>query len=158
VKRMLLVALVACRAPHTGMPPLGDVSAIDVEQKQGRAPARCGLVDYRVHIDLAAGTWSSGLCTVDWQAPDALQAPLVAKQGTLTPAQRDDIKSGYRKLAVSKKQDGCGYDGGDLTLTVTRKDGSSAKFLDENWGCRKPPPVIVDGLPVFARSLMQLAL
>ena len=158
MKRAALLVLVACQAHRSVIPPLGEVSAIDVEQKQGREPARCGLVSYRVHVDLAAGTWSGGVCTVVWQAPDALHAPLAAKQGTLTPAQREAIAVGYRKLAVSPEQNSCGDDGGDLTLTLTRKDGSTATFLDENWGCRKPPPVILDGLPAFARSLMQLAL
>lgn len=144
--------------PATGIPAFTDLTALDLHQQQGGpSEIRCNGTVYEMHIDLAASTWTSGLCPYDPKQPPAAATTLTAKHGTITAAQKDAIAAAYAKLAIRAAAT-CGNDGGDLTLTVHRTDGSTAAYVDENWGCRKPPPVIADHLKDLAQALGPIAL
>jgi hypothetical protein len=142
----------------TGLPAFADITAFELHQKQGGpAEIRCQSTVFEIEVDLASGAWTSGLCPYDPKRQPHGDTPLTPKQGTLAPAQRDAIAAAYGKLAI-RTAEGCGADGGDLTLTVHTKDGKTTAFVDENWGCRKPPPVIAEGLQDFSRALGPIAL
>jgi hypothetical protein len=140
------------------LPSLTDLTAIDLEQQQGGpSSVICDRIQYSMHFDLAAGTWSSGLCKTDAMGNAGPHDPLAPKHGTLTQAQRDALAAAFGKLAVSRGGS-CGNDGGSLTLTLHAKAGTTTTFVDENWGCKKPPPAIATGLKDFANAVAPIAL
>ncbi len=144
--------------PATGLPAFTDLTAIDLHQQQGGpSMIRCHGTVYEMHIDLAANTWTSGLCPYDPKHEPTDTTPLATKKGTITSAQHDAIAAAYGKLAIRTTAT-CGNDGGNLTLTVHRTDGTTAAYVDENWGCNKPPPVIADNLEDLATALGPIAL
>jgi hypothetical protein len=144
--------------PSTGLPGFADVTAIDLHQQQGGpSQIRCNGTVYEMHIDLGANTWTSGLCPYEKSTGPTANTPLEAKHGTLTAAQRDAIAAAYARLAIRTTAT-CGNDGGDLTLTVYRSNGVPAVYVDENWGCNKPPPIIADNLKDLATALGPIAL
>ena len=132
-----------------GLPAFADLSSIELHQQQGGPSVmHCNGTVYELAVDLAKNTWTSGLCMDD---------KLTAKHGAVTAAQHDAIAAAYGKLAI-RTAETCGNDGGTLTLTAHETDGTTATYVDENWGCRKPPPVIADGLKDLANALGPIAL
>jgi hypothetical protein len=127
------------------LPPIDQVAAIALQQKQGGpAQLRCDGIVYEATIDLKANTWTGAWCVMPpgKQPSNGKRTPT---SGKLAADLRTRIVDAYGKL-TAKIAPGCGNDGGTLTLTITKTDKSTIQLVDENWGCKKPPPVIAVGL------------
>jgi hypothetical protein len=146
----LLVMAAGAAQAAPAIPAFGNLAKLNLEQKQGHAALRCNGIAYEMHFDLKAGTWDSGLCIAE-PKENATTKPLTRKHGKLTDADRKKLEAAYQGLTA--KSHTCGHDGGDLTLTVVEKSGAKSSFIDENWGCRKPEPPMLEGL----KALMQAA-
>jgi hypothetical protein len=127
------------------LPKIDDVATIELEQKQGGpAGLRCDGIVYEATIDLKANDWIGSWCIVP-AGKRASNVKRTATGGKLAADVRKRIVDAYGKL-TAKVAPGCGNDGGTLTLTITKTDKSTLQLVDENWGCKKPPPVIAVGL------------
>jgi hypothetical protein len=146
---LVLATLAACgdRA-DAGVPALGSADRLDLVQKQGFGQLRCNGTVFEIHLDLTRATWDSTLC-------DDKGKP-VHKHGTLAEADRKAVDAAYAKL--SSRRGTCGNDGGALTMTVHDRKGGSSVFVDENWGCAKPEPAMLDGLKQLAAVIAAFAL
>jgi hypothetical protein len=124
-----------------------------VEQKQGGPSIQhCKSVVSEQTVDLVHDTWTSGICTAFANPSGDGSEPLTVTRGKLTPAARATLEAGYGKLTIAPAR-GCGHDGGTLTIRVTSADGASASYVDENWGCKSPPPVVASGARDFSMTL-----
>ena len=116
---------------------------------------RCDAVVWEMSVDLRTNAWTMGRCVgLDGSAPKPKQA-LTARTGTLTESQRLNLQERYGAL-VEHVALGCGHDGGTLSLTVTRPDGATKRWVDQNWGCGKPAPMMIDGLGEFAHAVVTM--
>jgi hypothetical protein len=142
------------RAP---LPALDEVSALELEQHQGGPRAvSCKGVVYRLTIDLVQVKVSSGVCQSATPGIEAApDAPLTWTRHALASPDRARIADAYARLTHGPAT-GCGHDGGTLALVVTTKAGATLRFVDQNWGCRKPPPEVADGLAAFANQVTAL--
>lgn len=114
---------------------------------------RCKGVAYAVSIDLAKNEWTYGLCVPTAAGRPTAQTPLSTTTGKLKPEQRARIDSTYARMHIETAR-GCGHDGGALELRLDRAAGTAETYVDENWGCKKPPPEIAKGLKDLANALM----
>jgi hypothetical protein len=140
-------------------PPLGTLKRIALSQGQGGPSlTRCNGVVWELALELPSGQWTYGSCPScgrqDKQPrPDE---PLQEKRGTLDATQRAAFDAAYGRLRIGPAR-GCGADGGTLRLTVTKTDGTGESWVDQNWGCRKPPPLVATGIRDLAQILSNAA-
>lgn len=144
-------------AQQKSLPPLSQLGRIVLTQGQG-GPAliRCKGVVYRMEIDLARNQWTYASCptATPGGASPAASDELTSRQGTFDAGQRKRLDDGYAKL-LGQVAPSCGSDGGTLALELWRPDGTSAgRYVNENWGCKKPPPMVAVGIGELARALL----
>jgi hypothetical protein len=143
-------------AADSSVPSIADVTTISLRQEQGGpSQRRCDGVVYEVTVDLASGTWTSAWCMPP-EGKNPANVPRTSKHGKLAADDRAKIVGAYGRLTAMPAP-GCGNDGGTLTLTVAKTDKSNVKFVDENWGCRKPPPMIAKGIADLAKVMTMIA-
>ena len=134
--------------------PIAKLTKLSLQQMQGGpSVVRCKGVAYAVSIDLAKNEWTYGLCVPTAAGRPTAQTPLSTTTGKLKPEQRARIDSTYARMHIETAR-GCGHDGGALELRLDRAAGTAETYVDENWGCKKPPPEIAKGLKDLANALM----
>lgn len=134
--------------------PIAKLTKLSLQQMQGGpSVVRCKGVAYAVSIDLAKNEWTYGLCVPTAAGRPTAQTPLSTTTGKLKPEQRARIDSTYARMHIETAR-GCGHDGGALELRLDRAAGTAEMYVDENWGCKKPPPEIAKGLKDLANALM----
>jgi hypothetical protein len=144
----------ASSAPAATLPPIPPISAVTkftLKQEQGGPSiVQCGGVISELTVDLVKNEWEHGTCLMT-KPGVASRDPLVVDRGALEPDARKRIEDAWSKLVP--KSGSCGNDGGPLTLTMTFGDGTTKSWVDENWGCKKPPPQIAGGLPELSTAI-----
>lgn len=130
------------------------LAKITLEQAQGGPSAiRCNGIAYSVSVDLAKNEWTYGLCVPTAAGRPTAQTPLSLTTGKLKPEQRARLDNSYTRMSIETAR-GCGHDGGALTLRLDRAGAATEKYVDENWGCKKPAPEIAKGVKDFATTMM----
>ena len=146
-------------ARGTPPPPLSTLKRIELSQGQGGPSlTRCNGTVWEIGLETVSGQWVYGSCPSygrmnEQPRPDE---PLKEKRGTLDATARAALEAAYGKLRIEPAQ-GCGRDGGTLRITVTKADGTSDSWVDENWGCREPPPLVALGIEDLAQILRNAA-
>jgi hypothetical protein len=130
------------------LPAFGALRRIFLRQEQGGPSIRrCSGISYEIELDLVANGFIYRLCDSDAKGPPGSEA-LTRRSGKLGSARKADIEQAYAKLTHEPAR-GCGKDGGTLSLTVTQRSGKTERWVDQNWGCVKPPPEVANGLKEF---------
>lgn len=133
------------------IPPISAVTRFTLEQKQGGPSlVQCNGVISEMKIDLAKNEWEHGTCLVN-KPGEMKRDPLVVDHGALDAEARKRIEGGWDKLRPATGT--CGADGGPLTLTVTYADGGTQSWVDNNWGCKKPEPLLAGGLAELSSTI-----
>ena len=129
------------------------VKLLKLRQLQPAATrALCDGVELQLSVDLPARSFIYGRCEAD--AGDAKSTPsLRIKNGKLGDEQLAQLGEAYARLSHAPAAE-CRQGGGELTLTITRKDESAASFVDANWTCASPAPELAIGLRDFSRQLV----
>lgn len=144
-------------AQQTPLAPFSELGRIVLTQEQGGPSlVRCDGVVFRVEIDVARKQWTYGTCppSMPRGAPATPTDTLLTRNGVFDEGQLGELEKIYGKM-LAQVAPGCGSDGGTLWLELWRRDGSSAgRYVNENWGCRKPPPIVAVGLGKFASAIL----
>ncbi len=107
-----------------------------------------------VDVDLARNAWSRGLCLPAGNQGTGNE-PLSSISGKLSPDKRARIAAEYAKLTIAPAT-GCGKDGGTITIRATPNQGPVVRYVDENWGCKSPPPIAAKGAQEFMMFLLSI--
>ena len=135
----------AAAAPEP-LPDITRVVRLTLEQGQGGPSLRrCGGTVWRATVDFGKKELGYGSCSAGAPA----DTPPTETPRTLAPTDLDAVRAAYAKLA-SEPARSCGHDGGTLRLAVELGDATKTEYVDENWGCRKPAPLVAVGVRDFA--------
>lgn len=130
------------------LPAFATLRKIFLRQEQGGPSIRrCNGIAYELEIDLTANALVYRLCDPDAKGPEGSE-PLTPRRSKLGSVQKAELERAYAKLTHEPAR-GCGKDGGTLSLTVTPRSGKTERWVDQNWGCVKPPPEVALGLREF---------
>jgi hypothetical protein len=138
-------------------PPISTITRLALHQGQGGPSlTRCQGVVWEMQLEVASGRWTYGSCPYGRSKMPEANTPLERKTGVLNGEQRAALETDYGKLRIAPASS-CGHDGGTLSLTVTKTDTTTETWVDENWGCRKPPPLVAQGLLELGSTLSSMA-